>query len=46
MAANFSFESTGKYIQNRGESKAGLRTLGAPIRAAPKLPSEGWSESA
>jgi len=24
MAANFSFESTGKYIQTRGESKAGI----------------------
>jgi hypothetical protein len=45
MAANFSFKPTGKYMQNRGESKAGLRT-GAPIPAAPKLPSEGWSESA
>jgi hypothetical protein len=24
MAANFSFKTTGKYIQNPGESKAGL----------------------
>jgi hypothetical protein len=29
MAANFSFKPTGKYMQNRGESKAGLTDPGS-----------------
>jgi hypothetical protein len=45
MAANFSFESTGKYIQTRGESKAGVGriSMGAHPRTAPQSASRAGS---